>query len=507
MHDVRNPRGPQVRVDVWRRFKPLASQEKFLRSGAKYRLYSSGYGGGKSKTGCRESIRYALQYPGSRHVVARLHYPDLRDTTMVSFWRECRQIGVEEGTDYTYNKSENTVTWSNGSETLFRNLDDPTGAKYGSLEVSTIFIDEGSEVPDEVYKVLFPSRLRWHLDSCTAQFEIEDAMARGDEERVATITCACPRKAWICTNPGASGYLQDVVSGRMPTDDPDAQWEWFAAKPRENPYNGAEYIRDMEAKGKRYGKAWYARYIEGSWTAFEGQRFPMFDQNRHILPTPFRPDANYTIIEGWDFGHRETFVVWIAYNPAGREPVVVFDELRVNEVDDPSDVADKVKEIRALYRIQGRVHAFGDPAGIAANQFSSVSPIQAYAKQGIGIAPCKVGKNPQARADLLTLFLNENRVQADGSVWPGIVFGPNCPGVINSIISLRWKPQTSRIGEDPREQFVKKDDHGFDALGYGLIAVPPPNTEPVKPPALAFANPSARQAWRAGGEPERWEEL
>lgn len=502
------PKDATTTLDVFRRFNPLPSQLAFMRSSAKYRLYSSGYGGGKSKTGCRESIRHAIDYPGSRHVIGRLHYPDLRDTTMVSFWRECRQIGFQEGTHYTYNKSENTVRWWNGSETLFRNLDDPTGAKYGSLEVSTIFIDEGSEVPDEVYKVLFPSRLRWHLDSCEAQEEIEALIAAGDEEGAALVTCGCPRKAWICTNPGASGYLQTVVNGKMPTDDESARWEWFPAKPRENPYNGAEYLRDMEAKGKQYGPVWYKRFIEGSWTAFEGQRFPMFDPDRHVLTAPFFPGAQYDVIESYDFGHRETFVTWIAFNPSSNEPVVVFDELQVNEVDDPSDVARPVMEKRREYGIGGRVRCFGDPAGVAASQFSSVSPIQAYAKLGIYIAPMKAGKNPQARADLLTRFMNEQRRQTDGSLWPGIVFGPNCQALIKSIQSLRWKPQTSRLGEDPREQFVKKDDHGFDSCSYGLCAVPPPGAISLSPPrAMAGINLGARDAWKSGGDAEEWEDL
>ncbi len=492
------PRTAQRSIDLYARFNPLDSQRRFLASPAKYRLYSSGFGGGKSKTGCRESIMHAVRYPGSRHVVARLHYPDLRDTTMVSFWREMRQIGFVEKKHYTYNKSEQIVTWSNGSETLFRNLDDPTGAKYGSLEVSTIFIDEGSEVPDEVYRVLFPSRLRWHLDGCPAQQEIEMLMAAGREEDALVVRCPCPRRAWICTNPGASGYLQDVVHGLMPTDDPAASWEWFPAKPRENPYNGGDYLRDMEEKGKRYGPTWYARFIEGSWDAFEGQRFVMFDRERHVLREPWKPTERHVIVEGVDFGHRETFVVWMAYLPDRSEPVVVFHELQAQEVQEPKDVADQVKAVRAEYGLKDPI-ALGDPAGVAASTFSAVSPIQAYAGLGWYIAPCKKGKSPTGRADLLAAFLNERKTMPDGSEWPGIVFGPNCTAVVDSVINMRWKPQTSRLGEDPREQFVKKNDHGFDALGYGLVGVPPPDLpKPRRPLLNTRVNVSAAEAFAAG---------
>ena len=43
------------------------------------------------------------------------------------------------------------------------------------------------------------------------------------------------------------------------------------------------------------------------------------------------------------------------------------------------------------------------------------------------------------------------------------------------------KPQTSRVGEDPREVFLKKDDHGFDSCSYGLSVVPEPLAEKPRP--------------------------
>jgi hypothetical protein len=86
------------------------------------------------------------------------------------------------------------------------------------------------------------------------------------------------------------------------------------------------------------------------------------------------------------------------------------------------------------------------------------------------------------------------------SVWPGIVFGPNCVNLIESVINLRWKPQTSKAGEDPREVFLKKDDHGFDALGYGLCAVPPPGTTREEAPLSGVNLPSSAARMTRGRE-------
>lgn len=410
-------------------------------------------------------------------MVARLTATDLRDTTMVTFWQEMNKIGMKPDVHYSYNKADKILTWKNKSVHMFRHLDDPDS--LGSLELTSAFIDEGSEVDDIIYKTISSSRLRWHLPVCEQQDEVSRLIEQNaSDEEIAKVQCDCPHGIWVCTNPGASGYLKSVTQGKVDG------WEWIHATPGDNPYNGPDYYAKMERDRAVNGDIWMKRYYDGDWSAFQGQRFPMFDIRTHVMKEPFQLKPYHEIIEGWDFGHRETFVTWIAYDPKGIEPVVVFEELQVHEVQEPSDVADGVKDVRKRYGIEKRVIALGDPAGVGASQFSAVSPITAYAGLGIFIAPCKAGKDPQARATLLAAFLTERRIQPDKSVWPGIMFGPNCIAVVDSIINLRWKPGNSRIGEDNKERFVKRDDHGCDSLGYGLVGVPLPIAAKAKPMRL-----------------------
>ena len=478
-------------INLFARFRPTPSQMRFFRSEAFGRLFSSGYGSGKSKTGCREGIRWAAMHAGSRGLIGRQTATDLRDTTMTTFWKEMAQVGFVRADSekdmlagrghYLHNKADREIRFWNGSVILYRHLDDPDA--LGSLELNWAFIDEGAEVDDAIYKTIASSRLRWHLPECDQQERVAELIAQyASDEEIANVPCDCPRGIWVCTNPGASGYLRSVTRGQV------YGWEWIPAKPGDNPYNGPDYYKKMERDRQINGDVWMKRFYEGSWDAFEGQRFPMFDRDTHVLTDRKweRRDA-HVVVEGWDFGHRETFVVWMAYLPDGSEPVVVFHELQMNEVMEPQDVADEVLRIRGQYGLE-KVIALGDPAGVAAGTFSAVSPIQAYAKLGIYISPCKLGKSPTARADLLTAHLNERKKMVDGSEWPGIVFLPSCPAVVDSIINLRWKPQTSKVGEDPREQFLKKDDHGFDALGYGLVGVPPPDMPVKRDPFAKFRN-------------------
>ena len=452
---------------------------KFLKSKAKYRLLSSGYGSGKSKLGCRESIRHALEYPGTRHLVGRLTAEQLRKTTMVTYFRELQEIGLREGTHYTFNSNRGEIRWKNGTEdhdgsvTLFSHLDDPTGATYGSLEITTAFIDEGSEVSDAVYRVLFPSRMRWHMPGCEAKEKMLDLLALGKDKEALGLTCHCPLRAWICTNPGASGYLRDVVYERMGDD-----WDYFAVPPFENPFNGAAWKEDMQKKGEIYGQAWLDRFINGDWDAFEGQRFTMFNRDLHIIPEDqFELGERHTVIEGWDFGNHENFVVWMAYDEYSDDPVVVFDEYVAYDAEG-KDIAAEVRRRRHKWGIDsGSVMVFGDPGGRSKAVMAEKSPIQFYNEQGIYIIPCDVGKEPGPRADMIASFLSVHHTTIDGNPVPGLVMTNRCPKLASSIIEYSWDMTTNTHGER-KEKFIKVNDHGVDALGYGLAGVIPGGNRP-----------------------------
>lgn len=487
----------QNTIDLYRRFRPTASQAKFIRSTAFGRLFSSGYGSGKSKTGCREGIKWAVKYPGSRGLIGRLTATDLRDTTMVTFWKEMAQIGFQVGSQeqvkagkahYWHNKADREITFWNGAVIIYRHLDDPDA--LGSLELNWAFIDEGAEVADAIYQTIASSRLRWHLPSCDQQERVEAMIAAdASDEQIASVACDCPRGIWVCTNPGASGYLKAVTRGEVDG------WEWIPAKPGDNVYNGPDYYAKMERDRKINGEVWMRRFYEGSWDAFEGQRFTSLDENVHIMRDPFRITDRHEVVCGWDFGHVETFIALIAFVPDQSEPTVIFDEVVVNEVDEPAQVAAALDAKFSEWGLdKRRVIHMGDPAGVGASQFSSISPIAAYSAFGYFIAPCKQGKNPVDRANLLASFFNQRVKMPDGSEWPKLMFGKAAKRAWESVINLRWKPQTDS-SRDPREVFVDKNKHGFDGVSYGIYAVPPPEDSTPKPFVLpAGVNGTARDA-------------
>mgnify|MGYP003312821302 CR=1 FL=1 len=69
----------------------------------------------------------------------------------------CGAFGFVEEKDYTYNKVDKIIHFSNGSEILFSALDDPE--KFKSLNLHWAEIEEASQVSDSTFKQLI-GRLR-----------------------------------------------------------------------------------------------------------------------------------------------------------------------------------------------------------------------------------------------------------------------------------------------------------------------------------------------------------
>ena len=120
-----------------------------------------------------------------------------------------------------FNKRTMTMRFSNGSEVLFSGLDDEM--KLRSAEYSWIFVDEGSEVPDEIYQTLL-GRLRYQE----------------------------PRRLWVTTNPGASGWLRrNFVNATKPG------FDHFRAPTTENHHLPQDYLDSLLTD---YNDVWRERY-------------------------------------------------------------------------------------------------------------------------------------------------------------------------------------------------------------------------------------------------------
>lgn len=455
-------------VDIWRGYDPLPAQTAFHTSTAKWRLYAGAVGAGKTKAGSREAIRVAIEYPKSLGIIGRKEYRPLMDSTWRTFMREIEMTGLVEAglVKITGGKAASSpphVTFWNGSEIMFRNA--KSEQNFLGVEPDWVYIDEGSEVADEVYEMLGAGRLRG-----TPNPEGKTISKRTVAGKEIEVRVSGPLRIWITCNPGPSNFIRRNFVPPGTRGKRSKGFDMFAARTDENPYLPPEYVAEISS---RFTGARHAAYVRGDWGAFEGQVFVEFDPDVHVVDNV---DAGSLrgklIVEGWDFGRAvETAVVWMAVDEEGEEPIVVFADYGRAEAD-PSEHAQAVKEMRARFGIT-EVMAIGDPAG--RQRGVSGSYMEEYARQGIYIAPCDKGKRQGVRDQRLAQLLNMRVVGTEGRV-PGLVICRRCEGLIDSITAARYR-EGGRVDRDRPDERIKKDDHRLDALEYALMAAPPPMTD------------------------------
>lgn len=433
--------GRRGEVDLGAGYVPLPAQRAFHQSVAKYRMYSGGFGSGKTLCGTREAIYKAFQYPGSFGLVGRLRFTDLELSTQRTFFAQLDQMGLNRKPYVTgFNSRTQIVSFGNGSEIVFRALDNPD--KLLGIEYSWGYVDEGSEVPDAIYQTLV-GRIRYQA----------------------------PLQLWITTNPGASGWIRDrFINRKLPG------FEMFHAPTTENIHLPKEYVESMFAQ---YPEVWRKRFLEGDWSAFEGQVFTQADPKNHVIDSGWVPTADHDIYEGWDFGYRNpTATVWIALHPSGEEPAVVFAEHQEKEWL-PSQHSAAVRQIRQRFKLrEDKIVCFGDPAGAQRQGITGLSYFQEYANHGIYISSST--KEPRIRALRIGKMLDRRIITREGTL-PAMVFTRDAHRTWDQIIGYRFRENRSTLNEDPKEEFYKRDDHLVDALGYAAMALPPPDEEQPKP--------------------------
>lgn len=132
-------------------------------------VYFGGAAGpGKSFLGCLWQMYRRCKYPETRGLIGRANFTDLEDTTVKTFWTAWEKFGRYNPFKVTCWRSRNTILFSNGSEILLKWVRDRGGPTtdenfgFGSLELTDLFIDEVTEVPEGVLDIIL-GRIRYRL--------------------------------------------------------------------------------------------------------------------------------------------------------------------------------------------------------------------------------------------------------------------------------------------------------------------------------------------------------
>lgn len=213
-------------------YLPTNAQTKAHRSPVRYKLYGGAMGGGKSVWLCAELIKLGLLYPNNQILLARFSYKDLKRTTLPIFLEMMPKQLIKK-----YSKTEGYMILKNGTQYYFADLEKPD--KMKSLNLGAFGIDEATECPEDVFDML-TTRLRRNIPNI----------------RYFGLLATNPEPGWI-----KDRWISEKKSG---------QYKYFPALPKDNPHLPDHYIEDMESN---LPPIWRAKYLEGSWDAFDAQIF------------------------------------------------------------------------------------------------------------------------------------------------------------------------------------------------------------------------------------------
>lgn len=202
----------------------------------------------------------------------------------------------------------------------------------------------------------------------------------------------------------------------------------------------------------------------GRFVSFAGKIYNDFSRARHVVPDSeveerFKGDRKIMSVGALDPGFRHMAgVLWLTLDDEG---VWVWPELPLEQTIIPQVVA----EIQLMEATHGltRVPFMADPAIAKIDAQTGLTDQQAYARAGL--ATRAANNDVRAGINAIRSLLAGDRLH----------IAAGCESLIDQIGRYRWKKQGRSEDASP-ERPVKRDDHLLDALRYGVMALPIPET-------------------------------
>jgi PBSX family phage terminase large subunit len=268
-------------------YKPYPAQQRFHESGAVYRLFGGAKGPGKSFALLWEAVRTCRKIAGCNVLIIRRTYPELKKGIMRHF--ELYVKSEIYGGLKNYNKSENVVTFPNGSKLFFGCAQHEKDIlAYNGHEYAAIFIDESTEFTYFQFQFLI-AQLRCPQDPTFVPFmamgtnpigvghEWHKALFVGElqpdgtyKRTLATVKKALPGEDIASYDPTEYEYIPATLDDNLT----------FA--------QGTKLGDDYRKKLDKLPDFLKDAYIKGSWETNTGRYFSRFDAaeiklDRHIV--------------------------------------------------------------------------------------------------------------------------------------------------------------------------------------------------------------------------------
>jgi phage terminase large subunit len=148
--------------------KQLQACEMWLDDVKEQILYGGAKGGGKSFLGCSMIFADALTYPETHYFIARAELNDLRKYTIPSIYEVFAKWGLKVDEYMSFNGQDSVFNLKNGSKVFLLSCKvtptDPLFERFGSMQNTRGWIEEGGEIAEAAKDNLYLSIGRWKND-------------------------------------------------------------------------------------------------------------------------------------------------------------------------------------------------------------------------------------------------------------------------------------------------------------------------------------------------------
>lgn len=410
--------------------KPNPKQDLFFRAKAPRVAYGGARGGGKSWAMRRKLVILALSYPGIKILLLRRTFKELESNHIMPLLTELNGYAK-------YSKESRVFTFPNGSIIKLGYCDtDSDVYQYQGQEYEVIGFEEAT---------LFTEFQMTYIATC-------NRTTRND---------FTPRIYYTC-NPGGPGHDfikrlfidRDFRDGENPDD-----YVFIPARVTDNEVlmkNSPDYIRTLEQLPEHLRKA----YLEGRWDIIEGQYFPEFNRDIHVVE-PFKIPGEWKRFRAMDWGYNDPCcILWFAVAPDRH--IFVYDEIYQN-LTPASEMAKKAVKRTGSQKI---AYTVASP-----DMWQNRGARDVLGGESIADTFC-ICKMPVSKAD-------NNRMNGWSRVRENLAIAPDGKPYVQIFSTcrnlIRTIPVLTYDKNDHEDVSAYCEDHACEAFRYGLMSRPSPS--------------------------------